>query len=110
MALPYGSRVTWSDNICQVGWTCIHGWFSPDEMRRLASDCPAGDFTPTFYVPHDAGGPVYTPEALHRYLSTRRVAAMRQRSAPFYFNFPRDASGEKLLASLGFLPALETTK
>lgn len=109
MALPYGSRVKWSDNLCTVGWTCIHGWFSPDELRRLASECPDGDFTPTFYVPHDAGGPVTTPEALDRYLSRRKVSpGIRQRSAPFYFNFPRDAAGEKLLASLGFL-SLEVT-
>jgi hypothetical protein len=105
MARSYGSRVTWSDNLCTVGSTCIHGWFAPDEMRRLLAECPDGTFTPTFYIEHDKGGPVTSPEALERYLASRRVSYMAQRSAPFYFNFPRDAAGERLLQALGLLQA-----
>lgn len=41
--------VRWTDNVCTVGGTCIHGNFSGDDLKKLFELCPSGDFTPTFY-------------------------------------------------------------
>ncbi len=42
-------NVKWTDNVCTVGGTCIHGYFNLDDLKQLFGLCPNGDFTPTFY-------------------------------------------------------------
>lgn len=47
-------NVKHSDNLCSVGWTCIHaqGW-DLDTARIALSLCPAGHFTRTSHVDSD---------------------------------------------------------
>jgi hypothetical protein len=42
-------RVRWTDNVCTVGGTCIHGYFTAEDLRWLFKLCPVGSFTPTFF-------------------------------------------------------------
>jgi hypothetical protein len=41
--------LTWPDNICTVGWTCVHGIFTREDLFWLKRMCSEGDFSPTFY-------------------------------------------------------------
>ena len=42
-------QLTWPDNTCSVGWTCIHGWLNAEEMDYLETMVDGGHFTPTYY-------------------------------------------------------------
>lgn len=84
-------ELQWSDNVCTVGWTCIHAYMVAADMRWLLERCPDGTFTPTFYRLAEEGGPVLTPEEAEKLEGPRG----------FYFNFPLDMRGEALLAELG---------
>ena len=66
------------DNICTVGWTCVHAFLNAQDMRFLKGMCPDGHFT----------------------LSGGRHARLQQTyngQWPYYFNFPMDDRGKKLL-------------
>lgn len=41
--------LSWPDNTCSVGYTCIHGWMNADEMKYLEGAVTGGHFTPTYY-------------------------------------------------------------
>lgn len=45
------NSVRWTDNVCTVGGTCIHGCFNATDLRLLFELCPTGTFTPTFFEP-----------------------------------------------------------
>jgi len=81
-------RVTWSDNICSVGWTCIHGYFTPSDLEWLLKQVPKGHLTPTYY----SQLPIrWTPETV------RERWGNDPRS--YYFSFP-EAEGTTLLVAL----------
>jgi hypothetical protein len=44
-------NVRWSDNVCTVGGTCIHGAFTAEDLKQLFELCDdeSATFTPTFY-------------------------------------------------------------
>lgn len=81
-------RVRWPDNICTVGWTCIHGWFTRADVDILFGLCPTGSLTPTFYEP--GLGTIRRGE-----LSRLDVVSYKWPHG-FYFNFC-EAEGEALL-------------
>lgn len=46
--------VKWTDNVCTVGGTCIHGYFNHADLLQLLELCPEGDITNTFCC-HELG-------------------------------------------------------
>jgi len=48
-------NVKWTDNVCTVGGTCIHGYFNGADLTKLWQLCPSGHATPTFC--HERLGP-----------------------------------------------------
>ena len=79
---------------------------TPDDMRFLLNACPEGWFSPTWYQPAKT---IRLPDEFEEHLEQQnarykmRGYACSMNDAGFYFNFPRDAAGEALLAKL-FLP------
>lgn len=94
-----------SDNTGSVGWTCIHAHMTPDEMRELLRQCPRGYLRMTALHMDDLGE-VRTPERAAQYLEwvNNRCMARDWYELPFYFDFPLDQDGVKLLHTLGFDP------
>lgn len=94
-------NVKWSDNICTVGWSCIHahGWDQvPVEAAKLL--CPKGFFTPTSYVDGDE----------RRSYQEHHIAQTDKYGAPFYvlyrgayFNFPLDRGALQLMQAVGLI-------
>lgn len=80
-------RLVWSDNIGTVGWTCVWGVFSADDMDFLLSICPNGSFSPTNFSTRNCT----TPDRL-------RSSAYSEISS--YFNFRLDEDGKTLLMLL----------
>ena len=97
-------RLVHSDNICTVGWTSIHAWMSPDDMRFLKQESPEGHFSGTCI---DSGN-CHTPEdaqaALDKNNERRKRIGMRdmRETFGFYFSFPLDSKGIQLLSKLGY--------
>ena len=92
----------WSDNICTVGWTCIHAWMNYEDMEWLHSMHPEGTFTPTFFPPsvfnrHTKRNTASWLEAMKDFKGSRLYA---QTILGFYFNFPEDERGKALLVAL----------
>ncbi len=81
-------RVTWSDNTCAVGWTSIHGYFTPCDLEWLLRQVPMGKLTPTFFnhLP-----PRWTPDTIRDRLGTG--------ARSYYFSFP-ESDGTTLLVAL----------
>lgn len=110
-------NVEHSDNLCNVGWTCIWANMTPEDMQSLLDSCPKGSFMPTFYDP-DRQGYKWTPELLREHLKENfpDVRSWRPsytltpqpwwaKSRGFYFNFSIDEQGIELLRKLGFDPS-----
>lgn len=55
-------NIRWSDNISTVGWTCIHGTFSPQELRDLKTQLPKHRFSYTRLGFNETHGYVDFPE------------------------------------------------
>jgi hypothetical protein len=87
-----------SDNICTVGWTCIHGYITPDEMQMLKSSCPRGDFHVTF-LPDKS---INNADEARAYFQRNPYSVSGK--LPMYFDFPLDGNGARLLRQLGFDP------
>ena len=70
----------WTNNLCTVGWTCLHGSFTPDELDTMLKYCPSGSFTPTFS---------HERLAACGHSNTARVREVGiKESQGYYFNFP----------------------
>jgi hypothetical protein len=72
------NNVLWTNNICTVDWTCIHGTFTADELDEMFSLCPEGSIAPTFYHASLGGG----------YSNTQRMRELNIKDGAFYFSFP----------------------
>lgn len=92
---------SWSDNICTVGYTCIHGAFTPDRMREILSECPSGRFIQTGLYEYKT---ISTPEEAEEYVKwyNARNSYYKIQQVRFYFDFPLDQNGIKFLQSYGF--------
>lgn len=94
-------KINWSDNTGSVGYTSIWGRWTPDEMRALLEVCPRGTFMQTsLYEYRD----VKTPEQAEELIKWRNKNFTYYRAIDrlgFYFNFPLDRFGCKLLELLG---------
>lgn len=86
-------RITHSDNLCTVGWTCINALMTADDMRALLRRCPDGSFTQCFYAGNKT---INTPDKAKVYLEKRGW----QGHGNFYFNFKEDDRGQALLDEL----------
>ena len=98
------SNLRFSDNICTVGWTCIHasGWEYPS-IDAATSLCPLGNFTPTTYVDSDMRR-MWTDE--QRTNAQRYGVPIHILYRGAYFNFPLTIGGQKLLIALGMTAEL----
>lgn len=92
---------SWSDNICTVGYTCIHGTFTPDRMREILSECPSGRFIQTSLYEYKT---ISTPEEAEEYVKwyNSRNSYYKIQQVRFYFDFPLDQNGIQFLQSYGF--------
>ena len=77
--------LSWSDNICTVGWTSIYGSFTLADMQELLGLHPEGSFTPTF----SGIGLGYTNEEL---FSRLKEEGWDDVEHGFYFQFPWQGS------------------
>lgn len=73
-------NLDWSNNICTVGWTCIHGWFTLDELKQLIELHPEGSFSPTF-----PGINSYSRDDMFIAIKNKGFA---DEEMGYYFNFP----------------------
>lgn len=89
-------RLEWTDNLCTVGWTCIHARLTPDDIDYLMSKCPKGHIHQTFLG--DGNATLKTSDDVRKYLKKE------QYTLPFYFDFPLNTDGIKFLKELGFNP------
>jgi hypothetical protein len=85
--------LNWSDNVCTIGWTSIHGVMNADDMEWMGKMHPAGHFTPTFFSRWSWNHTV-TPERIREHCGDE--------SRGFYFTFPEDERGQALLTALKF--------
>ena len=94
-------RIQWSDNTCSVGWTSLHGYFTPGELQRLLDVVPNATITPTFYEAalHPSRG-LSAQEVITRY---EKMWVRRKCARGFYFTFPEDTRGIELLTALRLL-------
>jgi hypothetical protein len=83
-------NLTWSDNICTVGWTSVHARMQPKDMEWLQEMQPRGHFTPTFSPPWSCE---CCPGAVRAFLGE-----FSERG--YYFTFPEDKAGTALLVAL----------
>lgn len=98
-------NVRWSDNVCTVGGTCIHGYFTVEDLRKLFELCPQGSFTPTFY--HEKLGAYgFGPDVLDKMVEIGKEEIKKCLYYPlhthewgYYFTF-MEKDGEKLLSWL----------
>jgi hypothetical protein len=71
-------NVRWTNNVCTVGGTCIHGYFTLDDLRQLFKLCPDASFTPTFY--HEKLGAYgYSEQHLDKVKEIGEAEAKRRR-------------------------------
>lgn len=90
-------NITWSDNTCTVGWTCITVNMSHHEFSWLLAYCPKGTFSACFYfwgIEED----VNTELGFIKYLE--RDLLDIDTLGTFYFHFPFDKAGLTLLKAL----------
>lgn len=87
----------WSDNVCTVGWTCVHAGFTPAQMNDLKTLCPKGDFTVTFL----SDFPIRSAKDAEKHLKTHPYS---NGVIYTYFTFPLDKNGVSLLKLFGFDP------
>lgn len=82
------SNVKHSDNLCSVGWTCIHahGW-DLDTLRVALSLCPLGTFTVTTYVNSDMRRAY---DSLDKVEAEEFGAPIKILTKGAYFNMPMD--------------------
>lgn len=93
-------NVKWTDNICTVGGTCIHGYFNGDDLNILLKLCPTGTFTPTFSNEHlDDGGYRNTKLLKEIIISRHESISLYDKEWGYYFIFMEN-EGNQLL---GFL-------
>jgi|SRR5688572_16337342 len=93
--------LTWPDNVCTVGATCIHGAFSPKDLTLLFNLCPSGTFTPTFFnssLPVQSYGKADKAK-LVKVCRTPRYTGDNDTYRMFYFTF-NEEKGARLLAYL----------
>lgn len=76
------NQVSWSDNLCTVGWTTIHGWFDKRDRDWLASMVDRHHFSATVSRESQA-----------------RLESFNT-PCPYYFDFPEDDKGKALLSAL----------
>ena len=88
-------RPMWNDNICNSDITCISGLFSVADMRELEAMHPQGYFTPCFISKKRH----MSASDFEKHLETNSTYQDRGR---FYFTFPENAAGKRLLKMLGF--------
>ena len=98
------SNLRFSDNICTVGWTCIHasGWDGPS-IAMAKHLRPEGNFISTSYVDSDMRR-MWTDE--QRTNAQRYGAPIHILYRGAYFNFPVNTGGGKLLIALGMTAEL----
>jgi len=88
-------NLTWSDNLCTVGKTCIHGFFNYEDMLWLLQMCPSGTFTPTFYeLPEQWSYSWKTQNGILYNMET-----IKEEQKGFYFNF-NEKENQTLLVAL----------
>jgi hypothetical protein len=100
-------NVRWSDNVCTVGGTCIHGYFTLEDLSQLFELCddPDATFTPTFY--HERLGPcgfiqndLESIRTLGEDEESRKVySPLHKGERGYYFTF-MERYGERLLTWL----------
>ena len=73
-------NLDWSNNICTVGWTCIHGYFTLEELKQLSDLHPEGNFSPTF-----PGIDSYYRDDMFIDIKNKGLA---DKEMGYYFNFP----------------------
>ncbi|TXT66009.1 MAG: hypothetical protein BAJALOKI3v1_50006 [Promethearchaeota archaeon] len=95
-------HLSFSDNCCTVGWTSIHASMSYEDMKDLLSKCPKGRFSNTFFCRTS----IYTIEQYAEYLNERCCHGTHNDvpELPFYFTFPLDDDGIRLLRNFGYTP------
>jgi hypothetical protein len=72
-------QLRWTNNICTVDWTCLHGSFTVEELDQMFLLCPSGSCTPTFYHEKLGGG----------FSSTKRIKEVGLTGEQsYYFSFP----------------------
>lgn len=93
--------IKWSDNLCSVGWSCIHarGW-SRKSLERVLDYCPRGHFTPTFYIGGDTRRQ-FTD--IDREEVKDYGAPVRMMHQGAYFNFPLDLGALQLMRAIGLV-------
>ncbi len=84
-------RIRWSDNICTVGWTCIHAFMNAEDMHHLLAFCPEGTFSITSLSPWGVWKPA-TPQ--------RHTEHFGEKTMSYYFRFPEDDRGTQLIRYL----------
>lgn len=90
-------RVRWTDNICTVGSTCIHGYFDGDDLTFLLSLCPNGSFTPTYYHERFPASGKSDPSCLKQLkFSNFSERSLYDTELGYYFDFT-ESEGHKLL-------------
>jgi hypothetical protein len=91
-------NVIWTNNVCTVGGTCIHGYFDGIDLTFLLSLCPEGYFTPTFYCETLNSGGFKNPQELkkHKWHNNKTLFDVE---LGYYFTF-MDNEGEKLIKYL----------
>jgi hypothetical protein len=77
-------NLDWTNNICTVGWTCIHGYFTLAELKDLYGLHPEGNFSPTF-----PGLNSYSPEEMFKSIEKQQIGDDER---GYYFNLPWQGS------------------
>lgn len=90
--------VRWTDNTGSVGYTCMTGYFTPDDMRWLLSMVPDPNdthFSQGFHWPNKPYGKI-TPELFEEHISIHDWGPQKC----FYFQFKDGDDAVPLIAAL----------
>lgn len=98
---PDLARVRWSDNLCTVGWSCIHAHqWDMDSIEKAMRFCPRGHFTQTTYVDGDERRAWTDSQRDER---DRYGAPVYVLFKGAYFSFPLDRGALQLMQAVGLI-------